>query len=239
MTIVTTPTYFVLLAGMFRLVVGGRLVWEILKHQGQLFRFAVFLSAQTLMSIIYPAYQALFHAAAGTGNELLVVALLPVVKLFMKIVIALSFRRTHDMMPEAVIFSVDFFNAFYIVTSMQSASSTTTVDVIMATDVLNTFVALNSLQQATASITNQLRETICSDEPQLDLLGALCSLCRRPKEMEMQERTQIQLRSCIPYRLSTANADLVDRLSKVRGFRPHARSFSSNTSGSNVRKHST
>jgi hypothetical protein len=66
------------------------------------------------------------------------------------------------MMPEAVIFSVDFFNAFYMVTSMQNASSTTTVAVIMAMDVFNTVLALRGLQKNVTRIMGQLGETKCS-----------------------------------------------------------------------------
>ncbi|KAL3667600.1 hypothetical protein V7S43_007154 [Phytophthora oleae] len=207
----------------FRFVVGGQVFKEILRHRGQLFRFMVFVSAQTLMSVIYPAYQVLFLAAAKSGYELYVVALLPIVKMFMKNVIALSFTRMHDMMPESVIFSVDFFNAFYIATSMQSASSITTVVVIMASDLLNSAIAMNFAQKSISSIINRLPS---DRQSPFDLLEVACSLCRQPDEFENQERAKIQLRSCIPYQISSSGRDLLDSLSKFQGYRSHTRSFS-------------
>lgn len=147
MSITMTPPYILLLGCLFYFVVGGRIVRQILRHQGQILRFAVLIAAQVLMLLVYPAHQALFQAVADSGLEILVIALLPILKIILKNIVSLSFYRMQDLMPEGVIFTVDFFNAFYTATSMQNASSTTTVIVIMAVDLFNTVLAMDSLHQ--------------------------------------------------------------------------------------------
>ncbi|KAG7379788.1 hypothetical protein PHYPSEUDO_008130 [Phytophthora pseudosyringae] len=220
MTITMTLPFLVLVICFFRLSVGGRAIHEVVTRREQLLRFTLFLSAQTFMSVMYPAYQALFQAASETGYELFVVGLLPVLKLLMRNLIAQCFSRMDDMMPEAVIFTVDFFNAFYIATSMQNASSTTTVVVIVAADLLHTALALQSVHRRTSSLMSQLCEKLGTDGdvPHLpDLLEKSRSLCRHCNEFNSNERAQLQLRSCIPYRLSPENRHLLDRLDKPAG----------------------
>ncbi|KAG3083193.1 hypothetical protein PC122_g10645 [Phytophthora cactorum] len=61
----------------------------------------------------------MFYAASDTAYEIQVVLLLPVIKIVMKYVIASSLNAMEDMMPKAVIFSVDFFHAVYLATCVQ------------------------------------------------------------------------------------------------------------------------
>ncbi|EGZ18260.1 hypothetical protein PHYSODRAFT_407061, partial [Phytophthora sojae] len=204
----TMTVPFLLLFGCaFYCVVGGEGVRQILQHKEQLLRFIVLFASQTLLMVIYPAYQyqVLFQAAADNGYELVVAILLPVLKVIMKNIVSLSFFRRQDLMPEGVIFTVDFFNAFYIATSMQNASSTTTVIVIMAVDLFNTAVALNGLQRGTSRIIALLHKAgiLHSTDPRhFDLLHSASLLCQSSEEFETRNRSGIRLRSCLPYRLS-------------------------------------
>ncbi|RLN87525.1 hypothetical protein BBJ28_00025965 [Nothophytophthora sp. Chile5] len=228
MSISTTPFFFTLLIVSFRAVVGRRAFGEMMTHRDQLLRFQLFLSAQTLMTVVYPAYQILFRAASETGYELIAILLLPVIKLIMKNLVSLSIGHMEDMMPEAVIFTVDFFNALYIATCMQSASSTTTVAAIMVMDLTQTAMALRSLYRGTSSIAGRLHETFGTAGTHTNLLTIANSLCRSPNTFAKQERSQIRLRSCLSYRLSPANSDFLDSLEKYRAFyidaksQPHA-----------------
>ncbi|KAG7383985.1 Haloacid dehalogenase-like hydrolase domain-containing protein 3 [Phytophthora pseudosyringae] len=171
------------------------------------------MTAYTALSV--PAYQVLLQAAAETGYDVFVLGLLPVLKLLMRNLIS----RMDDMMPETVTFTVDFFNAFYIATSMQNASSTTTVIVIVAADLVNTASALKSLHVRTSSLMRQLgAEDAVPHLP--DLLEKALSLCRHCDKFNSVERAQLQFRSCNPYRLSPENRDLLDRLDKPAGCHP-------------------
>ncbi|KAG6611653.1 uncharacterized protein IUM83_13673 [Phytophthora cinnamomi] len=78
----------------FRFVVGKSTFMQIVAHLDQLLGFLVFISVQTLMSIIYPAYQGLFNASAKT-------------QFVTKNIVSLSILHKEDMIPEGVIFTVD------------------------------------------------------------------------------------------------------------------------------------
>lgn len=221
MNITMTVPFFLLIVSAFYFVVGGHAVRQVLQHKGQLFSFFVLLTSQTSLILIYPEYQVLFQAAADNGYELVVAILLPVLKVIMKNIVSLSFFRRQDLMPEGVIFTVDFFNAFYIATSMQNASSTTTVIVIMAVDLFNTAVALNGLQRGTSRIIALLHKAgiLHSTDPRhFDLLHSASLLCQSSEEFETRNRSGIRLRSCLPYRLSTAG-NLLEHLSNYQGYR--------------------
>ncbi|RLN37438.1 hypothetical protein BBJ28_00025981, partial [Nothophytophthora sp. Chile5] len=142
MTITMTPIFFLLLVGSFCAIVGERVFRDILAHRLQLHRFFMGVSVQTLMSLIYPVYQVLFNAAVDTSYELPAILLLPVIKLIMKNLAYLSMTHLEDMVPENIVFTVEFFNAMYLATSMQRASSTITVATIMAIDFTQAGMAL-------------------------------------------------------------------------------------------------
>ncbi|ETL93116.1 hypothetical protein L917_08647 [Phytophthora nicotianae] len=213
MTITMTLPFLALVGGSFRLFVGSQTVHEILKQRERLAHFTLYLAAQTLMSVTYPAYQVLFQAAADAGYELTVVALLPIVKLVMRNIIALSLSRMDDMMPEAVVFSVDFFNAFYIITSMQNASSSATVAIIMVADLIHTVVAWKSLRRRASSIIRESRAGGV-DLKLPDILDVASFLLRTHKS-ESKSFAHVQIRSCMTHQLSLENRILLDDLTKA------------------------
>ncbi|KAG7398216.1 hypothetical protein PHYBOEH_011461 [Phytophthora boehmeriae] len=114
-----TPTFYPVLIALFYAIVGLPVIREILNHSDTLQQYKKYSRAQQVMAIIYPAYQVLFHAARRTKYELPVTFLLPVIKLFLKTNVQRHLSHMEDIMPEAVIFSVDLFNAlqsvFYVV----------------------------------------------------------------------------------------------------------------------------
>ncbi|RLN27118.1 hypothetical protein BBJ28_00022596, partial [Nothophytophthora sp. Chile5] len=149
--LVMSPSFYTQLLASFYAIVGIRVIREILTHQDQLTRYINFVTAQELMAIIYPAYQVLFHAMINTPYKLPVILLLPVIKLIVKNIVLRCVTHMEDMMPEAVIFTVDFFNALYLATCMESAASTTTVLIIVTTDLAQTATVLNDAFQHTIS----------------------------------------------------------------------------------------
>ncbi|KAF4138074.1 hypothetical protein GN958_ATG12683 [Phytophthora infestans] len=229
MTITMTLPFLALVLGFFRLFVSSKTVHEILQQRERLAHFTLYLTAQTLMSVTYPAYQVLFKAAADAGYDLFVVALLPIVKLVMRNIVALSLSRMDDMMPEAVVFSVDFFNAFFIASSMQNASSTATVVIIMVVDLFHTFYALKNLQRRASSIMGKLHE---DDQKLLDVAYLLL----RTQKLESINIAHIQIHSCMTHRLSLESRTLLEDLDKAtdRHQIPTSRLFEDLRRGSNI-----
>ncbi|EEY60776.1 uncharacterized protein PITG_13502 [Phytophthora infestans T30-4] len=71
------PVLSVVLLIAFRVIIGTRIIHQIMAHRGQLTRYLHFVNAKCLLIFIYPAYEALFHAAHGTHFQLFVILLLP------------------------------------------------------------------------------------------------------------------------------------------------------------------
>ncbi|RLN49268.1 hypothetical protein BBJ28_00025594 [Nothophytophthora sp. Chile5] len=208
-----SPAFFAQLLVSFYAIVGGRVVREMLAHKDQMIRFVSFLCAQQLMPIIYPAYQVLFHAMINTPYKLPVILLLPVIKLIEKNIVLRCVTHMEDMMPEAAIFTVDFFNALYLATCMESASSTTTVLIIVATDLVQTATVMYGLYRRTTTILSRLREATAIPSGDDNLLTRANFLCRGLEMFNNQAR--VRIRSCLPHRLSSADRNLLGSLEKL------------------------
>ncbi|GMF63847.1 unnamed protein product [Phytophthora fragariaefolia] len=141
MSLVMVPPLLVIVAVALRISYGRDGFKKLLAHPAQMYGFVLFIFAQALTLIIYPLYQVLFSASINSHYELSVMLLLPIVKMMTKNVVASSIYYMEDMLPESVIFTVDFFNAFYVATCMRQASSVFTVVAIMFFDVFHTVYA--------------------------------------------------------------------------------------------------
>lgn len=159
-TVITlVPAFYVVPMVSMCVVVGMPAIREVLKHKDQLLHFGSFVAAQQFMALIYPAYQVLFHAVNDTSYQLPVILLLPILKLVVKNIALRCVTHMEDMMPEAVIFTVDFFNALYLATSMESATSTSTVLIIVMIDIAQSATVLFRLHRRTANLLFRLNES--------------------------------------------------------------------------------
>ncbi|KAG7389195.1 hypothetical protein PHYPSEUDO_010998 [Phytophthora pseudosyringae] len=209
------PVLSVVLTVSFRVIIGTRIIHQILANRGQLTRYLHFVNAKCLLIFIYPAYEALFHAAHGTHYQLLVILLLPAMKIALKNTMRRRTTHMEDMTPEAVIFTVDLFNSIYMATCMQSASSPMTVTVITVIDLSLTIIMLYGLRHRTATVLVRLRDGVGKDQESDNLLSALCKLCRDPEKFSKQVRGEIQIYSCLPYSLSVEDERLMALLDKI------------------------
>ncbi|KAF1778444.1 hypothetical protein GQ600_26277 [Phytophthora cactorum] len=148
--------YTFLIIGV-RLIVGRHILNEMISHSDPLIRFICFVCAQVALACIYLSYETLFRMAEGTRYRMLVILLLPMIKVAVKNMLLRCTAHMEDMVPEAVIFTVDFFNTLYVATCMQSASSVVAVTAITVTDLLQSCVILYGLHRRTAMIRPKLR----------------------------------------------------------------------------------
>ncbi|RLN26426.1 hypothetical protein BBJ28_00021871 [Nothophytophthora sp. Chile5] len=208
-----SPAFFVLVIVSFRAIAGRRVIREMLARKDQMITFVSFLCAQELMAVIYPAYQVLFQATINTPYKLPVILLLPLIKLIVKNIVLRCVTHMEDMMPEAVIFTVDFFNALYLATCMESAASMATVLVIVSTDLAQTATVLYGLYWRTATILQRLRSIADIPSGDDNLLTRANFLCRTLEVLNNQIR--VRIRSCLPHRLSSADRSLLSSLEKL------------------------
>ncbi|GMF21086.1 unnamed protein product [Phytophthora lilii] len=183
--------------------------------------------------LVYPFYQVLFQATSeNVEYELAALLLLPLIKSAMKNLVSLTIARMEDLVPEAVIFTVDFFNAVYLATSIQNATSTVTIATIMAVDLIQTAIALQDLYRRTDMISERLQEVTKDLTPQKNVLDAALSMCRSTDTLQSKKRIYIRLTSCLPYDLSAPSRFLLDELPKHPGGPPVSTSVPSCKSSS-------
>ncbi|ETI45062.1 hypothetical protein F443_10272 [Phytophthora nicotianae P1569] len=206
-----TPVYNILYIVAFRLVMGTDVIRRTKAQPEQFKRYMNNLHAQILMMFVYPIYEVLFRTAQGSHYQLFVILLLPIIKVVIKNIMRKCTMHAEDMVPEAVIFTVDFFNAIYVATCMQTASSAVSIVIIVLTDLSQTIIMLYGLHRRTAVISSALTQTV--QKPHKDqFLSVLCELCRNPEIFKKQLRAGITLRSCFSYDLSVADVSLLDTL---------------------------
>jgi hypothetical protein len=179
-----------------------------------------YIAIQKFMGMVYPAYQLLFHKAAATYFVLPVVLLQPVIKIAAKNIVLRFTKHLEDLTPEAVIFTVDFYNALYLVTFMESASTLNTMLILIGTDVSQTILVLLKVHRRTATVLPRLRLVTgaFADE---NLLQALCLLCRNQDKLATQINENVRVRSCLAHRLSPADNNLLFMLEKSAANAPH------------------
>ncbi|GMF63846.1 unnamed protein product [Phytophthora fragariaefolia] len=196
----------------------------------QIFGFVLFIMAQAATLVIYPVYLVLFNAVANTKFELPVLFLLPIIKLIMKNVIAESIGYMEDMLPESVLLTVDFFNAVYMATCMQQISSTTTVITIVTVDIIRTTLTIQSIYGTASNLHRQVNREMRWGDKKLKILQVGCAKCENVDNIARQDLSKIQLRSCLPHKLSSAGKAELARLEKFP-FKPagkiHLRRLSS------------
>ncbi|ETL99943.1 hypothetical protein L917_03291 [Phytophthora nicotianae] len=212
-TVITlVPAFYVVSFTSICVVLGIPVMRKVLRHKKRLFRFGCFIAAQQFMAVIYPAYQVLFHAVNSTSYQLPVILLLPVIKLIVKNIALRCVTHMEDMMPEAVIFTVDFFNALYVATSMESATSTSTVVVIVLIDIIQSATVLFRLHRRTSTISSRLKEAVGNFDKDVSFLTAACQILRCGDKFERQNRQKITIRSCLRHSLSSDKRELLNRL---------------------------
>ncbi|KAE9048233.1 hypothetical protein PR001_g3901 [Phytophthora rubi] len=154
----TIPIFYCILMISFRLIMGVVVVRKLIASRDQVVEYIKLVGAETSPVGIFPMYEILFRAAGRAGYQLPVIMLLPLVKLMAKNIVLRYTRVKEDMVPVEVIFTVDFFNALYVSTCMQSATSLTSVIAITLADLAQTLVMLYGLRRRTGSILSPLNK---------------------------------------------------------------------------------
>ncbi|KAK1942802.1 hypothetical protein P3T76_005439 [Phytophthora citrophthora] len=209
--------FIVVLIGSMLVILGPSTIHMMLAKRDLFKKFSNAASVQVLMAVLYPAYQVLFKTATGTYYELPVFLLLPLIKLLLKNLVALCLKDFVDLIPENIIFTVHFFNAVYLATCMQSASSTFAIATVLIIDIVETGVTILGIYRSSTRIMNQLHEILgssnTSDIPDT-LLDAAYKLCYYHEKFTKEERSQVQVHSCVPYQLSAEARTILENLDK-------------------------
>ncbi|KAJ8537393.1 hypothetical protein ON010_g13204 [Phytophthora cinnamomi] len=206
------PMYYLVQIIVFRLVTGARIFRQMLTHPDQLLRYMTFVTIQLTLLFTYPAYEALFRTAQGTQYQLPVILLLPVIKVFFKNMVLRCTVHLEDMMPEAAIFTVDYFNAIYVATCMQSATSTAAITVMTIADLSQSVLMIYGLHIKTRTIRTRIGMVARAFPRSCNLLVSTSMVCRDPMKFDNQFCSSIRIRSSFPHQLSEDDEELLDKL---------------------------
>ncbi|EGZ13724.1 hypothetical protein PHYSODRAFT_335464 [Phytophthora sojae] len=205
---------------LFRVILGAQMLRKLFAQRKQLIQYMNFLHAQIMMMFVYPIYEVLFRFVEGSNFQLPVILLLPLMVVVIKNIVLRCTKHVEDMTPELVIFTVDFFNAIYVATCMQSATSALAISAIIMTDLSQTMIMLYGLHHRTNGILARLQAVIPGVGNLNNLLAASCCLCRNTEVLGQPTRSGINTFSHFPHRLPTADNILLKKLngaSKSRG----------------------
>ncbi|KAF1778406.1 hypothetical protein GQ600_4277 [Phytophthora cactorum] len=196
-----------------RLVVGAQGFRQIMSRREQLRRLNRVGTVQGIMYIVYPAYQILFTRASHSPYEIPVLTILPIVRLVLKLMFTRAAAHKEDMIPVQVVFTVDFFDAFYFASFIQSLSPLALAGV-MATDLFQTASEIHELRQRARRILSRIRRLPSMELHSDDLLEAVKEMCNRVDILGIQILKATQVRSCIYHQLSDEGRMLLDKLER-------------------------
>ncbi|GMF31655.1 unnamed protein product [Phytophthora lilii] len=124
------------------------------KLQKQLVGHIIGISAQSLLVVAYPTFNAIFLHLSGI-HQALFIFVLPVIKFTTKQIIARVATHLEDYLGAVIIFSVDVFNVLYVAICMQTARSSLTTVLVVSYDVVHILFAIRSIYYHTNLGQNQ------------------------------------------------------------------------------------
>jgi hypothetical protein len=133
-----------LVMGLIILSIGPRRIMTNDKLRYELARHIVSVSAQALLVVAYPTFNAVF-LQLNEVEQALFIFVLPVIKFIAKQVTASASAHVEDTIGAGIVFSVDVFNVLYVAICMQTARSPLTTVLVMSFDAFHIVVALRSI----------------------------------------------------------------------------------------------
>ncbi|KAL3656746.1 hypothetical protein V7S43_018305 [Phytophthora oleae] len=124
------------------------------KLQKQLIGHFIGTSAQSLLVVAYPTFNAVFLHLSEVEQAVFMLVL-PVIKFITKQTIAKVATHLQDFIGVLIVFSVDVFNVLYVAICMQTARSSLTTMLIMSSDVLHVVFALRNIYYHTNHVQQQ------------------------------------------------------------------------------------
>ncbi|KAL4106203.1 hypothetical protein PRIC1_004257 [Phytophthora ramorum] len=226
-----SPVIVVVCTGITCLVLDRGVFREIPDADFRLQRYFMLIFAQGSLITIYPGYHALFLVAPSFVQPYLV-ALLMVINIAVKNILAACGAHLEDRLPEVIVFTVDVFNALYSALCMRSTNSLKMVAVVVTMNVVDMMLALHGMnRRSRVALANraiqerrrQLQRLSASAlgveppaETHEDSLGTLfqatLQLLQLPGQLDPAELRQICLLSCAEHNVSEDNKNLLAAL---------------------------
>ncbi|KAJ8578166.1 hypothetical protein ON010_g1037 [Phytophthora cinnamomi] len=160
--VVGIPVWFVGLVICFGIFFGEKLRREAALRK-ELLSYIVVIACQVVLTFIYPAYLYGFRSISSTAQTFYVL-LLPIIKIATKNWISFFLGAKDDLKPQVVILNIEVFNALYVASSMQNATSITTTLALMLVDFVLAWISIKDVNHFLSDITSLLLK-IPTDHP--------------------------------------------------------------------------
>ncbi|KAG2830258.1 hypothetical protein PC112_g7773 [Phytophthora cactorum] len=214
------------------LVLGRGALGDVPDAEFRVNRYFMLIAAQGSLITIYPAYQALF-LVAPTILQPHLMALLTLVNVAMKNVLAACGSHLEDRLPEVIVVTVDVFNALYSALCMRSTNSFKMVAIVVTLNMIDMGLALHGMnRRSRVALANRaiqqkryrqqrlsakaIGTNAQEEEEHEDSLGTLfqatLQLLQSPGQLDPAELRQICLLSCAEHNVSEANRSLLAAL---------------------------
>ncbi|KAJ0394852.1 hypothetical protein ATCC90586_004651 [Pythium insidiosum] len=171
-------------------------------HERQQFRvFLLLCAAQGSMLMVYPTFGAVFVALKGSPvAQTALLLLLPVLKLVLRNGFARICRPWEDLLPKLTVFSVDVFNALYLVTCLQDAGSWVTTAIIVALDVAQLGLLVYGLHRR-ARLLQAMRQDLAKLRRQTteDVLLVPMTVRLVAHDDSLRHSSGVRLLACVPH----------------------------------------
>lgn len=190
--ILGTPTWMLVLVICSFIAIGTNHIRTNQQLRKQLRLIFEVVVVQSLMLLIYPAYNAAFIALSGIP-QLCFVLFLPAIKFFMKWLLNRVSGHTEAGIV-LVMTSADLFEALYLFKCMQSAGSINSGIALVVVDLVQNVVHLYELHRKV----RVLEKTLSNGTHQLDIRNLISSFIKTPHARALQH---LQVTNC-----STRNA---------------------------------
>ncbi|ETN22418.1 hypothetical protein PPTG_02363 [Phytophthora nicotianae INRA-310] len=160
--VIGIPVWFVGLVICFGIFFGSKLRRES-EVRTELLNYIVVIACQVVLTFIYPAYLYGFRSVSSTVQTFYVL-LLPIIKIATKNWISFFLGTKDDLKPQVVILNIEVFNALYVASSMQNATSISTTMALTFVDFALAWISIKDVNFFLADITALLMK-IPSDHP--------------------------------------------------------------------------
>ncbi|GMF61618.1 unnamed protein product [Phytophthora fragariaefolia] len=154
--VVGIPVWFIGLVVCFGIFFGAKLRREA-ELRKELLNYIIVIACQVVLTFIYPAYLYGFRSVNSTAQTFYVL-LLPIIKIATKNWISFFLGTKDDLKPQVVILNIEVFNALYVASSMQNATSITTTMALMLVDFVLAWISIKDVNHFLADITSLRRK---------------------------------------------------------------------------------
>ncbi|KAF4130262.1 hypothetical protein GN958_ATG20677 [Phytophthora infestans] len=154
--VVGIPVWFVGLIICFYIFFGSKLRRESAVRL-ELLNYIVVIACQVVLTFIYPAYLYGFRSVSSTVQTIYVL-LLSIIKIATKNWISFFLGTKDDLKPQAVILNIEVFNALYVASSMQNATSISTTMALTLVDFVLAWISIKDVNDFLADITALLNK---------------------------------------------------------------------------------